>query len=138
MSDASRLASPAARHCILRDNIACLTAMVGRDCEVWLIGSRVTGKHKDTSDYDLFVMGDVGILAMLRSQPDLLDPDFDVLVQQAPGGFRSPWGDKVLDDLDWQLLDDGRASYTGRSKDDDPATGLPKRLMLPAIRIWPS
>jgi predicted nucleotidyltransferase len=122
----------------LRDNIARLTAVVGSDCEVWLIGSRVTGKHKETSDYDLLVMGDVGILAMLRSRPELLDPDFDMLVQRAPGDFRSPWGDKILDDLDWQLLDDNHATYTGRSKDGDPATGLPKSLTLPAIRIWPS
>ena len=122
----------------LRDNIARLTAVVGTDCEVWLIGSRVTGEHKETSDYDLLVMGDAGILAMLRSRPELLDPDFDVLVQRAPGDFRSPWGDKILDDLDWRLQDDSRATYTGRSKDNDPATGLPKRLTLPAIRIWPS
>ena len=103
-----------------------------------MIGSRVTGEHKETSDYDLLVMGDAGTLAMLWSQPDLLDPDFDVLVQRAPGDFRSPWGDKILDDLDWQLLDDNRASYTGLSKDGDQGTGLPKRVTLPAIRIWPS
>ena len=125
-------------HDRLRDNIARLTAVVGTDCEVWLIGSRVTGEHKETSDYDLLVMGDAGILAVLRSRPELLDPDFDVLVQRAPGDFRSPWGDKILDDLDWRLQDDSRATYTGRSKDNDPATGLPKRLMLPAIRIQPS
>jgi predicted nucleotidyltransferase len=125
-------------HDRLRDNIARLTAVVGTDCEVWLIGSRVTGEHKETSDYDLLVMGDAGILAVLRSRPELLDPDFDVLVQRAPGDFRSPWGDKILDDIDWRLQDDSRATYTGRSKDDNPATGLPKRLTLPAIRIWPS
>jgi hypothetical protein len=101
------------------------------------MGSRVTGEHKETSDYDLLVMGDAGILALLRSRPELLDPDFDVLIQRAPGDFRSAWGDKIMDDLDWQLLDGSRATYTGHSKDDDPATGLPKRLTLAAVRVWP-
>ena len=81
---------------------------------------------------------------MLASSPCCgLDLNCSILIlmcsfSEAPGDFRSPWGDKILDDLDWQLLDDNRATYTGRSKDDDPATGLPKRLTLPALRIWPS
>ena len=100
----------------LRDYLGRLTAVLGQDCKIWLIGSRAAGEHTHTRDYDLLVMGDDRIFAALVLEPSLKDPEFDVLVRRGPDDYYTPWDNKGLSDLDWQQSQSDRGDLQWTQK----------------------
>ena len=112
--------------------------------EVWLVGSRVNGTVKPTSDWDLLVFADESTFNALRDDHALHHPDVDLLVvKSSDGSFEKPWGRKKTGSLanwEWKRISDTEATYRSTKFIPDPGEthlGDFHEQTLKATRVWP-
>jgi predicted nucleotidyltransferase len=112
--------------------------------EIWLIGSRANGTAAVRSDWDLLVFGGDEAHAHIKSAVGLHRDDVDLLVVDASGEFRKPWGDPKsgsLSSWEWKLVGPDSATYRGAkwipdAGASDTQGGTLETPELVAQRIW--
>ena len=127
----------------LNDYLDQLVAAASGVREIWLFGSRANGAGRESSDWDLLVIGCSLTLSQLQSATHLHKDDVDCLVVGDDQKFESAWGEKSksgsLLTWEWKFQSDRKSATYCESKwhetEDDPGV---RRRTRSARRLWPN